>query len=179
MLLQGAPHSALGGHAESAVAAVPAALVVAAGPLLGRRLAVDRWRFAAAGGAAYAAAMLLVWAGFRLVFWRFAAEFPASVPIVAVVVTAAATLFVLQWGAATLAFLSVRLYGAVVWLSGVTWTTVYAFSFVGGEAGATFLLALWAFSVGPATFLPLAAVAGVEYVGRRLVAGGIEEVVGR
>lgn len=169
MFLQSTPHNALGDPGLSSLLSVALAIVPAVVVIVARRFDVDLRRTVVVGGAMYGGVLLSVWAGIRVLFWRFAAEFPESIPILLFVVLAAGTVFFLQWSAAAVLFLSYRLQSAVVWLFGVTWVTSYAWFFVGGEAGATFYLFIWAFSIGPATLGALVIVVGGEFVIRRRV----------
>jgi hypothetical protein len=175
--MQATPDPALGSRLPTVLVATLPALTAVALLYLGRRSRADPVRFAAAGGAGYAVALLTVWAGTRVLFWRFAAEFPESLPFVFPVVVGVGALFVGQWSVATLLFVSYRLRTAALWLFGVTWFTIYGFLFVGGEGSATFLLLVWLFGIGPMTFAPLLLLAGAEVAVRKW--GAIGSVVDR
>ena len=176
--MPGTPDPALGSRLLTVLVATFPALIAVVLLSLGRRLKADLIRFAVGGGIGYAVTLLSIWAGVRVLFWRFAAEFPESLPLVLPIVVGVGTLFAGQWSVATLLFISYRLRTAAVWLFGVTWFTVYAFLFVGGEGSATFLLLIWLFGIGPMLFAPLLVLAGGEFAirHRETVASGIKRV---
>jgi len=160
--LQLQPHLALGSLGLTVFIATVVALTAVSAFVLQGRAADNRRRIAIGGGLIYAVALLSFWAGVRILFWRFAAEFPSDLPFVLPIMIGVGMLFITQWGGATILYLSYRFRIAGVWLFATTWGTVYAFLFVGGEGTPTFFLILWLIYFGPATLGVLAVLAGTE-----------------
>jgi hypothetical protein len=160
--LQLQPHLALGSLGLTVLIATVVALTAVSAFVLQGRAAGNRRRIAIVGGSIYAVVLLSIWAGVRILFWRFAAEFPSDIPFVLPIMMGVGVLFMTQWGGATILYFSYRLHIAGIWLFATTWGTVYAFLFVGGEGTPTFFLILWLIYFGPATLGVLAVLTGTE-----------------
>lgn len=160
--LQLQPHLALGSLGLTVLIATVVALTAVSAFVLQGRAAGNRRRIAIVAGSIYAVVLLSIWAGVRILFWRFAAEFPSDIPFVLPIMMGVGVLFITQWGGATILYFSYRFRIAGIWLFATTWGTVYAFLFVGGEGTPTFFLILWLIYFGPATLGVLAVLTGTE-----------------
>ncbi|GAB3327148.1 hypothetical protein EI982_15615 [Haloplanus rallus] len=168
--MAGTPHHALGDPLLTGAVATAVATVVTGVACRSRR--ADARAAALRGGVAYGVGFLLLWAGVRLLFWRFAVD-PRDSPLVAVLIVGGATLaLAVQGGLPLFLHASRGLWTPVAWLFGASWVCAYTFLRVGGEAGAFFLLALWTLAVVPGALLGLAALCGLELGGRRVRRGG-------
>jgi len=106
--LQLQPHLALGSLGLTVLIATVVALTAVSAFVLQGRAAGNRRRIAIVGGLIYAVALLSFWAGVRILFWRFAAEFPSDLPFVLLIMIGVGMLFITQWGGATILYFTYR-----------------------------------------------------------------------
>lgn len=161
---QSAPHHAFD-PTLTTVVALGAAVAAVAVLLVGRRGSTTR--LFVGGGAAYAVTMLGLWAGVRLVFWRFAFDPVGDAPVVVPVLLAIGAVIAGQF--VVPAYLVVR-YSAwtpLVWLFGVTWGLGEFVLLVGGESGGVFALLVWVVGLLPPCLGVLIAATGGELLLRR------------
>lgn len=92
--LQLQPHLALGSLGLTVLIATVVALTAVSAFVLQGRAADNRRRIAIGGGLIYAVALLSFWAGVRILFWRFAAEFPSDLPFVLPIMIGVGMLFI-------------------------------------------------------------------------------------
>jgi hypothetical protein len=164
----GTPHHALGGPLLTGAVATAVAAVVTGVAIVGRLRRSNGRTLALRGGATYAIGVLLLWAGVRFLFWRFAVD-PSDSPLVAFAVVGSATLVLAVQGGVPLYLHASRgLWTPVAWLCGISWFCVYTVLRVGGEASAVFLLLLWTLAVVPGALVGLAILCVLELGGRRV-----------
>jgi hypothetical protein len=148
------------------VVAVVIAVVAVALVVVGRRFSTNR-QLLIGGGATYATTMLGLWAGVRLVFWRFAfdpvADAPAVVPVLVVFAIVIAGQFVLP----AYLLVSHETWTPLIWLFGVTWALGEFVLLVGGESGGLFALLVWVVGLLPPCLGVLVVATGGELLLRR------------
>jgi hypothetical protein len=139
-------------HAFDPTLTTGIAVVVAVGAValavVGRRFSTRR-QLLFGGGATYATTMLGLWAGVRLVFWRFAfdpvGDAPAVVPVLVVFAIVIAGQFVLP----VYLLVNHKTWTPLIWLFGVTWALGEFVLLVGGESGGLFALLVWVVGLLP------------------------------
>ena len=149
------------------VVAVVAGLSAVVLAVVCRRLFTKR-QLLASGGAAYATTMLGLWAGVRLVFWRFAFDPVGDAPLVAPVLVGFATVLAGQFVLPAYLFGSHETWTPLVWLFGVTWAFGEFVLLVGGESGGLFALLVWVTGLLPLCLGVLVVVTGGELLLRRV-----------
>lgn len=157
-------------HAFDPTVTTVVAVVVAVGavtlPVVGRRF-LTRRQLLAVGGAAYATTMLGLWAGVRLVFWRFAFDPVEDALIVAPVLVGFAIVIAGQFVVSVYLFVSYKTWMSLVWLFGVTWALGEFVLLVGGESGGLFALLVWVVGLLPMCLGGLVVMTGGELLLRR------------
>ena len=157
-------------HAFDPTLTTGVAVVVALGAValavVGRRFSTRR-QLLVGGGAAYATTMLGLWAGVRLVFWRFAfdpvGDAPAVVPVLVVFAIVIAGQFVLP----VYLLVKHKMWTPLIWLFGVTWALGEFVLLVGGESGGLFALLVWVVGLLPPCLGVLVVTTGGELLLRR------------
>lgn len=111
--------------------------------------------------------MLGLWAGVRLVFWRFAfdpvGDAPAVVPVLVVFAVVIAGQFVFP----VYLLVSHETWTPLIWLFGVTWAFGEFVPLVGGESGGLFALLVWVVGLLPPCLGVLVVTTGGELLLRR------------
>jgi hypothetical protein len=158
---QTTPHGPFDPALMTAVAVAVA--VASVGVSVGGRRFSTRRRLLVGGGAAYATTVLCLWAGVRLVFWRFAFDPVGDAPVVVPVLVVIAGQFVLS----TYLFVTHGTWTSLVWLFGVTWALIEFVLMVGGESGGLFALLVWTVALLPACLGVLIVTTGGELLLRR------------
>jgi len=148
------------------VVAVVAAIGAVGLPVVGRRLSTRR-PLLAGGGAVYATAMLGLWAGVRLVFWRFAFDPVGDAPVVVPVLVGFAIVIAGQFVLPVYLLVSHETWTPLVWLFGVTWALGEFVLLVGGESGGLFALFVWVVGLLPPCLGVLVVTTGGELLLRR------------
>ena len=157
-------------HAFDPTLTTGVAVVVAVGAVVlavvGRRFSTRR-QLLVGGGATYATTMLGLWAGVRLVFWRFAfdpvGDAPAVIPVLVMFAIVIAGQFVLP----VYLLVSHETWTPLIWLFGVTWALSEFVLLVGGESGGLFALLVWVVGLLPACLGVLVVTTGGELLLRR------------
>ena len=157
-------------HAFDPTLTTGVAVVVAVGAValavVGRRFSTRR-QLLVGGGATYATTMLGLWAGVRLVFWRFAfdpvGDAPAVVPVLVVFAIVIAGQFVLP----VYLLVNHKMWTPLIWLFGVTWALGEFVLLVGGESGGLFALLVWVVGLLPPCLGVLVVTTGGELLLRR------------
>jgi len=157
-------------HAFDPTLTTGAAVMVAVGAValavVGRRFSTRR-QLLVGGGATYATTMLGLWAGVRLVFWRFVfdpvGDAPAVVPVLVVFAIVIAGQFMLP----VYLLVSHETWTPLVWLFGVTWALGEFVLLVGGESGGLFALLVWVVGLLPPCLGVLVVTTGGELLLRR------------
>jgi hypothetical protein len=157
-------------HAFDPTLTTVVAVVVAVGavvvPVVGRRFQTRR-QLLAGGGVAYATTMLGLWAGVRLVFWRFAFDPVGDAPFVAPVLVGFGIVIAGQFAVPVYLFVSHKTWTPLVWLFGVTWALGEFVLLVGGESGGLFALLVWVVGLLPPCLGVLVVTTGGELLLRR------------
>jgi hypothetical protein len=124
-------------HAFDPTLTTGVAVVVALGgvalAVVGRRFSTRRQLFVG-GGATYATTMLGLWAGVRLVFWRFAFDPVGDAPVVVPVLVGFAIVIAGQFVLPVYLLVSHEVWTPLIWLFGVTWALGEFVLLVGGES---------------------------------------------
>jgi hypothetical protein len=158
-------------HAFDPTLTTVVAVVVAIGavvlPVVGRRFSTRR-QLLVGGGAAYATTMLGLWAGVRLVFWRFAFDPVGDAPVVAPVLVGFAVVIAGQFVLPVYLFVRHKTWTPLVWLFGVTWALGEFILLVGGESGGLFALLVWVVGLLPPCLGVLVVTTGGELLLRRV-----------
>jgi hypothetical protein len=163
--VQSTPHSPFDPTLMTAVAVAVAAAAV--GLSVGGRRVSTRRRLLVGGGAAYGTTVLCLWAGVRLVFWRFAFDPVGDAPVVVPVLTVFGVVIAGQFVLSTYLFVAHGTWTPLVWLFGVTWALVEFVLMVGGESGGLFALLVWTVALLPACLGVLVVTTGGELLLRR------------
>ena len=157
-------------HAFDPTLTTGVAVVVAVGAValavVGRRFSTRR-QLLVGSGAAYATTMLGLWAGVRLVFWRFAFDPVGDAPVVAPVLVGFAIVIAGQFVLPVYLFVSHETWTPLVWLFGVTWALGEFVLLVGGESGGLFALLVWVVGLLPPCLGVLVVTTGGELLLRR------------
>jgi hypothetical protein len=135
--------------------------------LVGRRFSTRR-QLLVGGGTAYATTMLGLWAGVRLVFWRFTFDPVRDAPVVAPVLVGVAVVIAGQFVLPVYLFVSHKTWTPLVWLFGVTWALGEFVLLVGGESGGLFALLVWVVGLLPPCLGVLVVTTGGELLLRRV-----------
>ncbi|MBS3761086.1 MAG: hypothetical protein KGY43_06435 [Halodesulfurarchaeum sp.] len=158
-------------HAFDPTLTTVVAVVVAVGAVAlavaGRRFSTRR-QLLVGGGATYATTMLGLWAGARLVFWRFAFDPVGDAAVVAPVLVGFAIVIAGQFVLPVYLLVSHGTWTSLVWLFGVTWALGEFVLLVGGESGGLFALLVWVVGLLPPCLGVLVVTTGGELLLRRL-----------
>ncbi|WP_324760936.1 hypothetical protein [Haloarcula montana] len=149
------------------VVAVMAAVGTVILSVIGRRF-VTRRQLLVGGGATYATVMLSLWAGVRLIFWRFAFDPVGDALIVAPVLVGFALVIAGQFVLPVYLLVTHETWTPLVWLFGVTWAFGEFILLVGGESGGLFTLLVWVVGLLPLCFGVLVVTTGGELFFRRV-----------
>jgi hypothetical protein len=118
--------------------------------------------YAVAGGFAYAAVYLSLWALVAAVFWRFAVR-PTETPFLIIgVLGTGAGAAVLQSALAVYLYARWELLSPIVGLFVASLVCGYLLLFVGGESGAMSVLFLWSATIAPPAAVGIAVISLVE-----------------
>jgi hypothetical protein len=164
----GTPHHALGDPRLTVIATTVLAVVVVGSLVVVESRFVNRDRYAAVGGLAYALGYLVLWALVPTMFWHFAVN-PMGEPFLFAGIVGFGLLVLFVQGALPLYLYSrwsLRL--PVVGLFVVSWVCGYLFFRVGGESGATFTLFLWSAMLAPVGIVAIGGLGTVERKLRRI-----------
>ncbi|WP_390209121.1 hypothetical protein [Halobellus marinus] len=157
-------------HAFDPTLTTGVAVVVAVGAValavVGRRFSTRR-QLLVGSGATYATTMLGLWAGVRLVFWRFAFDPVGDAPLVAPVLVGFAIVIAGQFVLPVYLLVSHETWTPLVWLFGVTWVLGEFVLLVGGESGGLFALLVWVVGLLPPCLGVLVVATGGELLLRR------------
>jgi hypothetical protein len=158
-------------HAFDPMLTTVVAVMTAVGTVV---VSVIGWRFVTrrqllvGGGATYAIVMLGLWAGVRLLFWRFAFDPVGDAPIVAPVLIGFALVIAGQFVLPVYLLITHEMWTPLVWLFGVTWAFGEFILLVGGESGGLFTLLVWVVGLLPLCLGVLAVTTGGELLLRRV-----------
>jgi hypothetical protein len=158
-------------HAFDPMLTTVVAVMTAVGTVV---VSVIGWRFVTrrqllvGGGATYAIVMLGLWAGVRLLFWRFAFDPVGDAPIVAPVLIGFALVIAGQFILPVYLLITHEMWTPLVWLFGVTWAFGEFILLVGGESGGLFTLLVWVVGLLPLCLGVLAVTTGGELLLRRV-----------
>jgi hypothetical protein len=111
--------------------------------------------------------MLSLWAGVRLVFWRFAFDPVGDAPLVGPILVGFAIVIAGQFVLPVYLLVSYGTWTPLVWLFGVTWALGEFVLLVGGESGGLFALLVWVVGLLPPCLGVLVVTAGGELLLRR------------
>lgn len=160
------PHHALDPTLTTVIGVVVAAGAVVL-TVVGRRFATRR-QLLVGGGTAYATTILGLWAGVRLVFWRFAFDPVRDAPVVAPVLVGFAVVIAGQFVLPAYLLVNHKTWTPLVWLFGVTWALGEFVLLVGGESGGLFALLVWTVGLLPPCLGVLVVTTGGELLLRRV-----------
>ncbi|MFC7078242.1 hypothetical protein [Haloarcula halophila] len=158
-------------HAFDPTLTTVVAVIAAVGAVIlsvtGRRFVTKR-QLLVGGGATYATVMLGLWAGVRLIFWRFAFDPVGDALIVAPVLVGFALVIAGQFVVPVYLLVTHDIWTSLVWLFGVTWAFGEFVLLVGGESGGLFTLLVWVAGLLPLCLGVLVVTTGSELLFRRL-----------
>lgn len=146
--------------------AVLVSLATAALVVIGRQF-LTRRQLLVSGGAAYALTMLGLWAGVRLVFWKFAFNPIKDASVVVPMLVGIAIIIAGQFVVPAYLFVSKKIWMPLAWLFIVTWALGEYILLVGGESGGLFALLVWVIGLLPPCLGVLLVVTGGELFFRR------------
>ena len=148
------------------VVAVTVSVGAVVSPIVGRQFLARR-QLLVGGGAAYTTTMLGLWAGVRLVFWRFTFDPVGDAPVVVPVLVGFAIVIAGQFMLPVYLFDSHETWAPLVWLFGVTWAFAEFVLLIGGESGGLFALLVWVVGLLPPCLSVLVVATGGELLLRR------------
>jgi len=146
--------------------AVLVSLVTVTLVIIGRQF-LTRHRLLVSGGAAYVLTMLGLWAGVRLVFWKFAFNWIEDASVVVPMLVGIVIIIAGQFVVPAYLFVNHKIWMPLGWLFIVTWALGESVLLVGGESGGLFTLLVWVIGLLPPCLCVLLVVTGGELFFRR------------